>query len=56
MPARSFIGIGVLVGLIGGAVVGINFGNLGPSLIIGMVVGGVVGWGVDRLNASTKPD
>lgn len=52
--ARSFIGIGILVGLIGGAFVGINFGNLGPSLIIGMAVGWLAGWGVDRLNAASR--
>jgi len=52
MAGRSFIGVGVLVGLIGGAVVGINFGNLGPSLLIGVVAGLGLGWVIDRLKAA----
>ncbi|CAN5323755.1 hypothetical protein BH09PSE1_BH09PSE1_08600 [soil metagenome] len=56
MPARSFIGVWILIGLIGGAVVGINFGNLGPSLIIGVVACWRIGWGIDRLKGASKAD
>lgn len=54
MPARSFIGIGVLVGLIGGGWVGIHHGGVPICLVVGAVVGGLIGWGVDRLTARRR--
>ena len=51
MPGRSFIGVGVLIGLIAGASIGTNFGNLAICLVLGVVVGGLGGWGVDRLSS-----
>lgn len=49
MPGRSFIGIGIMAGLVIGTVVGVTYGNLGPSLAIGAVVGGGLAWVGDIL-------
>jgi hypothetical protein len=54
MPARSFIGVGILIGLIAGAWIGIHYGGVPFCLIAGVVVGGLIGWGVDRLGAGRK--
>jgi lipoprotein signal peptidase len=56
MPARSFIGIGILIGLIAGAWVGIHYGGVPFCLIAGVIVGGGIGWAVDRLVPDRRAD
>jgi hypothetical protein len=39
MPQRSFLGVGVLIGLIAGAMFGLQTGNLAFGIIGGVIVG-----------------
>ena len=52
MPGRSFIGVGIMLGLILGAWGGVVIGNPLLGLALGVVVGGVGAWGVDRLTGN----
>jgi hypothetical protein len=56
MPQRSFLGIGVLIGLIAGAVYGLQYGNLAPAIGVGLVGGGVIAFALDMIRNKLRGD
>jgi hypothetical protein len=56
MPQRSFLGIGILIGLLAGAVFGLQYGNLAPSIGIGLVAGGGLAFAIDAVRAKLRGD
>jgi hypothetical protein len=54
MPRSSFLGVGILIGLIAGAVYGLQYGDLAPAVGIGLVAGAAVALVIDWL-ARLKP-
>jgi hypothetical protein len=56
MPQRSFLGIGILIGLIAGAVFGMQYGNLAPSIGIGLVAGGGIAFAIDAIRGKLRGD
>jgi hypothetical protein len=56
MPQSSFLGIGILIGLLAGTVVGIEIGNLTLGIGGGLLIGGGAGFAADFVRARLRGD
>lgn len=54
MPQSSFLGIGILIGLLAGTMVGIQIGNLTVGIGGGLIIGGGLGFAIDAIRAKLR--
>ena len=54
MPQSSFLGIGILIGLLAGTMIGMEMGNLTLGIGGGVVIGGGLGFAIDAIRAKMR--